>query len=112
MTPHSPEHSAEPPPIGPGPGDASPSQGAAVARPRWHIAILRLCLILFTTEIGIVLVAFPWMSNWESNYFRDLLPKGNAYWDAPSFKGAVTGLGLVNLYVALLQVASLFRKPD
>lgn len=105
MTPNS-----EPPPITSGPGDASPSPVAEVARPRWHLAILRLCLILFTTEIGIVLVAFPWMSNWESNYFRDFLPKGDSYWNAPSFKGAVTGLGLVNLYVALLQVAGMFRK--
>lgn len=77
---------------------------------KWQGVLLRLCLIVFTIEVGAVLVLLPWTRNWDQNYFRDWLPQSSKYWMEPSFRGAITGVGLVNLYVALLQVVGLFRR--
>jgi len=77
---------------------------------RWQLRLLRLCFALFALEIGIFLVIFPWSEKWDLNYFQDIIPKLQDFWDEPSFRGAITGLGLVNVYIGLLQVVRSFRK--
>ena len=92
-----------PPPI---PTEAPPPPAPS----KWQGILLRVCLIVFTIEVGAVLILLPWTRNWDQNYFRDWLPLSKSYWMEPSFRGAITGLGLVNLYIALLQVIRLFRR--
>ena len=79
------------------------------AQPRRHWLLL-LCFALFSFEIGIFLVVFPWMDNWTLNYFPGAFPKLDDFWDEPALKGAISGLGVVNIYVAILQLLRLFRR--
>jgi hypothetical protein len=72
--------------------------------------LLTLCFAVFAFEVGLFLVIFPWQDSWTLNYFQGLSPAIENLWDEPSFKGLVTGLGFVNIYVSLLQVARLFRR--
>jgi hypothetical protein len=74
---------------------------------RWQGKLLTLCFAVFAFEVGLFLVVFPWQDSWTINYFQGNL---EALWDEPSFKGLVTGLGFVNIYIALLQVIRLFRR--
>ncbi len=89
-----------------------PEQAPAVPRKRWQGRLLTLCFAVFAFEIGLVLVIFPWQDSWTLNYFQGVSPMVENLWDEPSFRGLVTGLGFVNIYIALLQVVRLFRRSS
>ncbi len=75
----------------------------------WQRRLLRISMALFTLEVGIFLVLFPWTESWNLNWFQSLTPLREV-WQNPSFRGALTGLGFVNIYIACLQVVRFFRK--
>ena len=67
-------------------------------------------LILF--ELGIVLVFLPWLQLWESNYFLGQYPMLRPYLLHPSLRGAITGLGVLDIMLAIDLVRILLRmKP-
>ena len=97
-------------PGSPLPENPAPVQTApAVAPRRWQGRLLTVCFAVFALEVGLFLVIFPWQDSWTFNYFQGL-SNFDSIWDEPSFKGLVTGLGFVNIYIALLQVIRLFRR--
>jgi len=69
--------------------------------------MMRLLLIVFYVEAGLVLAVVPWSAYWERNYFADILPVLHAIITNDFFRGAVSGLGLVNLAVAIAELRSL-----
>jgi hypothetical protein len=77
---------------------------------RWPGRLLTICFAIFAFEVGLFLVVFPWQDSWTLNYFQGISPNVEDLWDEPSFKGLVTGLGFVNIYIALLQIIRLFRR--
>jgi hypothetical protein len=79
-------------------------------RPSWQSRLLTVSFAIFAFEIGLFLVLFPWMGEaWDLNYFQSGQVLRNL-WDEPYFRGAVSGVGFVNIYIALLQIARLFRR--
>ena len=72
--------------------------------------LLRLCFAIFTFEIGLFLTVFPWVDIWSVNFFSGWIPALENIWDEPYFRGAITGLGLVNIYVACAEVLRIFRR--
>jgi hypothetical protein len=80
------------------------------SRVGWQRRLLRVSLALFIFEIGAFLVIFPWTDSWNINYFQTLTPGLQDLWYQPSFRGALTGLGFVNIYIACLQVVYSFRR--
>lgn len=52
------------------------------------------------------------MDNWSLNYFPGAFPRLEDLWEEPALKGALSGLGMVNIYVAILQLIRLFRRSD
>ncbi len=77
---------------------------------RWQGRVLTICFAVFAFEVGLFLVVFPWQDSWTLNYFQGISPAVENIWDEPSFRGFVTGLGFVNIYIGLLQVIRLFRR--
>ena len=77
---------------------------------RWQGRLLTICFAIFAFEVGLFLVIFPWQDSWTLNYFQGISQNIEELWDEPSFKGLVTGLGFVNIYIAVLQVIRLFRR--
>src|SRR5579863_9772683 len=87
------------------PNSGPPNESTpAASRPKlgWQRRLLRISLALFTFEVGIFLVLFPWTESWDLNYFQGLTPGLQSLWQNPSFRGALTGLGFVNIYIACL----------
>jgi len=82
---------------------------AAAARSSRSGRIWTICFVLLALEIGGFLVVFPWMEAWRLNHFRAIFPSLSTIWEDPYFRGAVTGLGAVNLLVAAGQAIHLFR---
>jgi hypothetical protein len=100
MTPAEPQ-----PPSGVSP--APPSAPPSGAPSRWYH---KLSAVLFATiclEIGCYLAIFPWTSS--ANDFGAFRPEWRQYWDNPYVRGGISGLGLVNLYIALAEIFRLRR---
>ena len=68
---------------------------------------MRLLLTAFFFEAGLVLVIVPWSIYWERNYFADLIPLLHAITTNNFVRGAISGLGVVNLVAALAELRSL-----
>jgi hypothetical protein len=81
---------------------------------RWHRRILGVCLVIFAFELGLVLMIFPWLSNWDLNWLPLHSRFLSSLWLNPYFRGGLSGLGLLNIYVAFLeaarQIAALFPR--
>jgi hypothetical protein len=90
--------------------DSVPVQTAPPVAPKRQGRLLTICFAIFAFEVGLFLVIFPWMDSWTLNFFQGVSSNVEALWDEPSFKGLVTGLGFVNIYIALLQVIRIFRR--
>lgn len=50
----------------------------------------------------------PWSAFWERNYFVNTASAVGALLTNPYTRGAITGLGLVNVWAALAELADLF----
>jgi hypothetical protein len=64
-------------------------------------------LILF--ELGVVLIFLPWLPVWEFNYFLGEYPALRPLLLHPSLRGAVTGLGLLDVVLAIDLARTLLR---
>ena len=60
-------------------------------------------LILFCFELGIFLFALPWTSFWEQNWFLYQYPELGRWLLNNYFRGAISGLGLIDLYLAFYE---------
>jgi hypothetical protein len=92
---------------GPEDGLASPEEAPARAPAQWYDKLLGLLFAVLCFEIGVFLIAFPWSRYWNLNYFAWLSPEWREIWINPYFRGAVSGLGLLNLFLSLMEVLRL-----
>jgi hypothetical protein len=69
--------------------------------------VKRLVLVAFFLEIGFVLIVIPWSAFWDRNYFAELLPPLQALITNNFVRGAVSGLGLINVLAGLTELVSL-----
>lgn len=99
------------------PATAPPADDARRAGPvavpppayRWHHKAVALLLAVFCMAIGIFLLIYPWTESWSRNYFSAVVPEWHAYWNNLYLRGAVSGLGVVNFYISLVEAARLRR---
>ena len=70
--------------------------------------IRRLLYVAFFLEVGLLLVVLPWSGFWERNYFAMAWPVLRELLTNNFVRGAVTGLGLVNLYAGFSDLALVF----
>jgi hypothetical protein len=59
--------------------------------------------------VGVILVVAPWTSWWESNYLLVPFPALRSLVLSAFARGLVSGLGLVNILLALHEVQSHLR---
>jgi hypothetical protein len=65
--------------------------------------------ITFCLEMGLFLLIFPWTDSWDGNYFSSLVPQLKPVWDNLYVRGAISGVGVVNLYISLVEIFRLRR---
>jgi len=95
-----------PPPVLLEPRNDAPPQPATY---KWYHKLLGLFAVIFCFELGVFLLIFPWYSEWDLNYFSTLPLWASSVWTSPYFRGAVSGLGVLNIYVSLIEVFRLRR---
>ena len=84
---------------------------------RWLERAVALLYVIFCFELGVFLLVFPWLKLWENSYFSNLEWTVLGYdwervWDSAWFRGAVSGLGLMNLLISFSEVFALRRISD
>jgi hypothetical protein len=62
---------------------------------------LRAMLIVLCFEMGALLLYLPWSNFWEQNYFLAHFPSLMSFLLHPSVRGLVSGLGVLDIFVAL-----------
>lgn len=66
--------------------------------------ILVVVFIFFCFELGFFLIIFPWTPYWENNLFLNYLPLMKQWVLSNYFRGAVSGLGIVDIGIGLWEV--------
>jgi hypothetical protein len=91
----------EPPPT----PDPPTTELTVVPKPqyRWYDKLAAVMAAIFCFEVGLFLLVYPWVTEWEPGpgifplWFRQL-------WDAPAFRGALSGLGVLNIWISFVEV--------
>ena len=89
--------------------DPIPAPAANAPRYRWYHVAAALIFIVFCMELGIFLAVFPWSDFWDRSFFLTLAPQWRQYWDNAFLRGGISGLGVVNVYIALAEIVRLRR---
>lgn len=71
----------------------------------WYVLYVLVCL-----EVGIFLALVPWSVIWERNYFLQVYPSLRPFLLSPAIRGAVSGLGVANIFVVLHEVMARRRQ--
>ncbi len=66
--------------------------------------LLRLTMILLCFALGVLLILVPWSAFWERSYFLERYPLLIPYLLNPWLRGAVSGLGLLDVGIAVASV--------
>jgi hypothetical protein len=67
-------------------------------------SFLRVLLCLDVYLLGVLLIMVPWMGYWDHNFFIDKYPALIPIVLHPSVRGAVTGLGALDILLATRMV--------
>jgi len=108
QNPHDPAPDSAAEPISAG-ETASPSEPVSgpveVPRPnyRWYHKLGAVMAAILCFELGVFLLVYPWAGEWEANAW--VIPWwGRELWNDPFFRGAVSGLGLLNIWISFAEV--------
>ena len=63
-------------------------------------------LVVACCMMGAVLLYLPWTGVWEQNYFLSHFPSLIPILLHPSFRGAVSGLGILDIFLAIRMISS------
>lgn len=76
---------------------------------RWYQKLTGVLYVILSFEIGLFLVFFPWSEFWKPNWLGNWSPEWGLIWANPYLRGAVSGLGLVNIVYSIMETFRLRR---
>lgn len=91
------------------PGKQQEDRQQGPAQVTWLDKTASVVYCVFCIEIGLFLLIYPWMAAWEKNYLVQMEPSLTGLLNSVQFRGAVSGLGILNLIVALSEILALRR---
>jgi len=68
----------------------------------------RLAYVAFFFEVGLLLLVLPWSAFWDRNYFVFTWPVIRPFLTNNFVRGGVTGLGAVNVFAGVADLALMF----
>ena len=89
-------------------GPAPEATGAEQRESARARKVIQVVFALFCFEVGLILLLLPWTLLWDNNYFL-ALPAWKTFWTDSYVRGAVSGLGLLNLWIAFTEGMKLWR---
>jgi len=95
------------PPVDPGQPDTA---AAPQPPPRSTFSkLLGLLFIVLCFEAGVFLLVFPWMDAWPHNWLASQSVWMMDLFESNYFRGALSGLGAVNIYISFHEMMRLLR---
>ena len=82
------------------------------ASARIVVLIRRLVYVAFFLEVGLLLLVLPWSAFWEQNYFTDAWSWTRVLLSNNFVRGAVSGVGIVNLVAGFADLALVFAARE
>lgn len=76
---------------------------------RWYHKLGALIYVFFCFEVGVFLLLFPWLDLWRQNFFGGLAPGWFDLWNSPYLRGAVSGLGVIDIGISFSELFRLRR---
>jgi len=81
----------------------------------WVHRLSSVLFIVFCFELGLFLLVYPWTDAWGQNYFSWLAGEHfhsvwHEFWNNTYFRGAVSGVGMVNVWIAVTEVFRMFAR--
>lgn len=81
-----------------------------LVRRGWGAWLKDLALSVTGALVGTMLVLMPWGTGWDQNYFSGWTPGWYRIWVNPYFRGAVSGVGALNLYLVIADLVSKVQR--
>jgi hypothetical protein len=78
-----------------------------IARETDISTLTRLLYIAYFLEVGLILLFVPWSVFWERNFFGESLPLVHAIVKNNFVRGAISGIGVLNLLAGLADLRTL-----
>jgi hypothetical protein len=72
--------------------------------------VRRLLFAAYFFEVGLLLVIVPWSSFWDQNLLLEAIPFVHDWTRSPYVRGAVSGLGLVNMGAGVAELSRALRR--
>ncbi len=79
-------------------------------RRSWFARLSGLAWIILCFEIGVFLLVYPWMDGWERNELANWREGTREIWVNPYVRGAVSGIGIVNIGTSLRDLYRYLRE--
>ncbi len=76
------------------------------------LAVLYVVYILLCFEVGLLLLFFPWLSAWTKNFFVDHYPWVSSLARNGFVRGAVSGLGLADIWLGIYEIWRLRQRSS
>jgi hypothetical protein len=97
------------------PAREQPEQPAEQPKGGWFRRLTSLIFVIFCFEVGLFLLIYPWTDAWGSNYFAWVAPGAmqtpwHEFWNNTYVRGALSGIGVVNLWIAITEVFQMFSR--
>ncbi len=89
---------------------AEPEEEPVHVRHNWIHKLGIFLFIIVCFEVGAFLTVFPWTPQWDTNSVAALFPWLRDLWSSSYFRGALSGVGLLNIYISLGEVSRLRRS--
>ena len=91
-----------------GPNLVASSPAAAPTRaslPIWMNRAMLVIWVVFCVELGLFLAVLPWLTIWTSNALVITRPALHEFLGYDFVRGAVSGLGLLNVFIGIWDAA-------
>jgi len=96
------------PPLPISPRESEPAGKRLPARHGLGIMwIWRILYILYCLEVGVFLLFLPWLTIWDNNFLLYRYPSVQPILTNSYLKGAVLGLGIVNIIIGIQEIAQI-----
>ena len=89
------------------PAAAQPGQRPPAGSTNLLLGIMRMTIFLW---VGVVLAALPWQDRWTQNTLLLSHPAMREFLASYFTRGAISGLGIVDLWIAASEIARLRRR--
>src|SRR5579864_7637894 len=83
------------------PSDSQSVRPTSDGLPVWMQRLFLVIFVILCIEVGIVLVAVPWLPIWSDNGLLMNFPNVKAFMRLGFVRGIVTGLGLLDIWIGI-----------